>query len=235
MQIVADILIESGIAVMEAYPAGTMLHVTKPTAAVEMRGLNCGEGNVMIGIRVLSPRNLGGWECQNAAGSVAGALYGADMECTCAQMEYLHRSDCFCVLVMAKIPVFLENGIWKKGRPWEVLVGNQKLEYVSGFYAEQNQDRRLVGAVCQSGPVGVTPGANAGWNIRLVQKIPFGKVISAMPQEPFSLTVHKGGQTQQYRNCYWSGEKSSHSPSGEELEYWGYALEREVTNGETEV
>lgn len=235
VQMIADTLANSGIAVMEAYPAGEMLHLTKLTAAVEMKTLNCTEGNVMIGIHVLSPRNLGGWECQNAAACVAGALYGANIDCTCGQMEYLHRSDCYCVVVTAKLPIFFENGKWVKRNPWEVLVGNQKLEYANRFYAEQNQDRRLVGAVCQRQPVGVTPSANTGWNIRLVQKIPFGKPIPSMPEEPFCLTVSKGGQTQRYRDCYWSGEKSAHSQSGVELEYWGYALEREVTIAKTEV
>lgn len=228
---IAEILEKSGVSVMEAYPTGTMLHLTEPAAAVEMKALNCAEGKVMIGIRVLSPQSLGGWECQNAAACVAGALYDANIDCTCTQMEYLQRSDSFCVLVTARIPVFFENGKWMRGNPWEVFIENEKLEYANRFDAEQNQDRRLVGAVCQSQPVGVIPGANTGWKIRLVQKIPFGRQIPEVQEEPFSLTVRKGGQIQQYRNCYWSGEKCSHSQSGVELEHWGYALEREETNG----
>lgn len=235
VQFITDALSKSGIAVMEAYPAGMMLHLEKPAAAVEMKALNCAEGKVMIGIRVLSPQSLGGWECQNAAACVAGALYDANIDCTCAQMEYLQRSDCFCVLVTAKIPVHFEGGKWVKGSPWEVSIGNQKMEYATRFYAEQNQDRRLIGAVCQSQPVGVTSGTNSGWKIRLVQKIPFGKPIPSALQEPFSLTVRKDGQTQQYRNCYWSGEKCSHSQAGMELEQWGYALERGLSNGKNEV
>lgn len=231
LKMIGEILKNSGIAVMEAYPPGDMLHLTEPAAVIELRTLNSAEGEALFGIQVLSPRNLGGWKCQAAAADAASALYHAELNCSSGKMEYLTRMDCFCILVVAKIPVCCENGKWVKGHPWKISIENQSVPYASRFCAEQHQQRRMVGAVCQSDPVGVTPCGNTGWNIRLVQTIPWGKNLPVLPVEPFSLTVHRGSQRYVYRDCCWDGEKVSNGKSGTELEHWGYALSREVFNG----
>lgn len=235
LETIAQILKKLGIGVIEAYPHGGMVQVEKPMAAVELRNADRGAGEAVIGIHVLSPRSMGGWECQATAAAVAGELHDSQIESVCGKMEYHHRNDCFSVLVTAKLPIVCENGIWVRGRSWQVTMGDGEVPYVTRFAAEQNQHRQMLGAVCQTEPVGISPSANSGWRIRLTQKIPAGKPIPAMAAEPFSLTVRRGQQVQVYQGCCWNEEKSITEQSGVLLEYAGYALRREVSHGENEV
>lgn len=225
------ILEKLGISVIEAYSGSTMVQVEGPMAAVELRNIDRDVGEAVIAIHVLTPRSLGGWECQSAAVAVTGALYGSQIQSVCGKMEYHHRSDCFAIPVTAKLPIVCENGTWGWGRSWEVTVGGRAVPYVIRFAAEQEQHRQMLHGVCQTEPVGISQSANSGWNIRLVQKIPSGEPIPAMWAEPFSLTVRRGRQVQVYEGCCWNTEKSVTEQSGVIVEYSGYALRREVSHG----
>ncbi len=227
---IGELLQKAGLTVIEAFPEGTMPYLSNPVAAVELKNIDAGDGQAMIGIHILSPRSLGGWECQCTAARAAGQLRGADLECTGKQMEYLNRSDCYCIVLIVRMPVYCANGAWHRGELWQVRINDQQMPFVNGFSAEQDQDRRLVGAVCQSTPVGVTPGRSSGWRIRLVQKIPSGKTIPAMPAEPFELAVRQGNRGYLFRGCCWDREKCGYTQAGEVLERWGYALSREESS-----
>lgn len=228
---IRKILEKLGIAVTEAYPTGIMVQPEGPMAAVELRNVDRDAGEAVVGIYVLSPRGLGGWECQSAAAAVTGALHDSQIQSVCGKMEYHNRSDCFAIPVTAKLPIVCENGTWVRGRSWEVTMGDSALAYVTRFSAEQDQHRQMLHGVCQTEPVGISPSAGSGWQIRLVQKIPSGKPIPDMGAEPFSLTVRRGRQVQVYEGCCWNTEKCVTEQSGVVVEYSGYALRREVSHG----
>ncbi len=234
MKQIAAVLERMGLHVMEAYPSEGMLHLTKPAAAVELKGFHCTSGEMLVGVHILSPRKSGGLACQQLAVQAAKALHAEGMECSGSELKYLDRCDCFGVLVTVKIQTIHESG-GEKEQTWTVLIDQQEVPYAAYFHAEQDQNRKLIEAVCQSEPVGVSPSSNNGWKIRLIRKIPFGKPIMALPREPFSLVVRRGGQGYRYDGCCWSGEKNTYRDTGTELEYWGFALKREALNGQIKI
>jgi hypothetical protein len=112
---------------------------------------------------------------------------------------------------------------WSAGERWQVLRDEDEEKNVLSFRAVRNQGRRILGAFCQSGPVGVTPGAG-GWRIELVQS----GVEEETGQEPFSLTVRAGGKTQRFGGCCWNETEVVLGAEGLRRIRRGFALSREV-------
>lgn len=231
LELVVSLLTAAGIPAGESHPADMVLHVTEPVAAVGLSALDCSAGKANISVQVLSPRSLGGWECQTAAAGAAAALENQGIHCRMDKMEYLSGCDCYSICVTAELNVCLADGSWKQGSPWQITLDDEQLSWVSEFYADQNQQRRLVGASTQAEPVGVTPGSG-GWSIKLVLQLPQGAAEEDMPGEPFELTVQQSGRKQVYHDCYWNQVSRSCTQSGMEVVWQGFALTREVMANE---
>lgn len=227
LELVVQLLSDAGIRADEEYSVGTVPDITEPVAAVGLSGLQCSQGQANIMVRMLSPRSLGGWECQTAAVTAVAALEAAQIHCQMGKMEYLSGCDCYSISITAVLNVCLTDGSWVKGSLWKILLADQEMDWVSGFSAEQDQQRRLIGATCQTEPVGVTPGFG-GWTIRLVLEIPQGGVEEEMPEEPFVLVAKQEGQVQTYNDCYWNEVHRSCTQGGMQVTWSGFALSREV-------
>lgn len=224
LEAVADILSAAGIRAGEEYPAGERVEIFSPVAAVGLRELDFGAGEARFTVRILSPRILGGWCCQTYAAKAGQALHDGGLSCTAGEMEYLSGSDCFCITLTASMAVVPGEGEWLAGRRWQVLCGDAEQECVISFRAVRNQGRRIVGAMCQSEPIAVTPG-NGGWELELVQTVtrePEG------PEEPFLLTVRHGQMEHRYSGCCWNETVIEHTQGGLRLTRRGLALGREV-------
>lgn len=231
LELVVRALEAAGLSAGEEYAVGTVPEITAPVAAVGLSALDCSAGQANIMVRVLSPRTLGGWECQTAAAGAAATLEKQSIHCQMGKMEYLSGCDCYSISITAVLDIYLVDGSWEQGSPWQVALDDSAVSWVSEFSADQDQQRRLVGATCQTDPVGVTPGSG-GWNIRLVLQIPQGAVETDMPQEPFDLTVQQNGWTQIYHDCYWNEVSRTCTQSGMKVVWKGFALTREVTADE---
>ncbi len=218
------LLEDAGIPAGEEYPAGERVEILSPVAAVGLRELDCANAVARFSVRILSPRMLGGWCCQQKAALAAQTLHRAGMTCSAAEMEYLKGSDCFCVGLTVSRPVYEDAGGWSAGSGWRVLRDDVEEKHVRSFRAVRNQGRRLLGAFCQSEPVGVTPGAG-GWQIELVQS---GAEEPEEAGEPFTLTVYAGGAGQHYRGCCWNETEIVLGSEGLKRIRRGFALTREV-------
>lgn len=210
----------------EEYPAGERVEIVSPVAAVGLRELDCANAVARFSVRILSPRILGGWCCQQKAAQAAQVLHRAGMSCAAAEMEYLTGSDCFCISLAVSQPVFESAEGWSAGSGWQVLRDGAEEKNVLSFRAVRNQGRRLLGAFCQSEPVRVTPGAG-GWQIELVQS---GGAEPAEGEEPFTLTVHAAGAEQRYLGCCWNETEIVLGGEGVKRIRRGFALTREVEN-----
>lgn len=231
LELVVELLETAGIRAGEEYAVGTAPEITEPVAAVGLSALECSQGQAAITVSVVSPRTLGGWECQTAAAKAVAALEAAQIHCQMGSMGYLSDCDCYNIAVTARIDICLVDGAWVKGTDWTVTLDDTAVEWVSGFTAEQDQGRRLITATCQTDPIGVTPGTG-GWVIKLEQQIPQGGVESQMPEEPFVLEVSDGLTVQVYTDCYWNEVQRSCSQGGMTIQRQGFALTREVqSNG----
>ncbi len=222
LEYVTGLLTGGGIPTGEEYPAGHRLHLEEPVAAVGLLGLDFDAGQVQVRIRVLSPRTLGGWTCQNAALTVLATLHGAGHRCQMEEMDFLPGSDCFCICVDVRLDAVLD-GDWALGKRWYVTCGGTVLENVEQFQAVLDQGRRVIGASFQSGGVGVTPGSGS-WAITLVQN--GGEDTQ---EEPFVLTLEDGDRVISYTDCHWNREEWDHQQRGLRRTRRGFALGREVS------
>lgn len=222
---VAGILTAAGIRAGEEYPAGAQVEILSPVAAVGLRALDPAAGEVRFTVRVLSPRLLGGWCCQVNAAKAVAALHEAGLRVQTEPMEYLGGSDCFCVALTAAMDV-KEDGLPEQA--WEIFCGDVLQSGVKSFRAVCRQGRRIVGAFCQSEPVRVTPGTG-GWELELVQHL---DTEPGAPAEPFVLTIREQGREIRFTGCCWNEILWEHSQSGAVLTRRGFALGREVTDGE---
>ena len=219
-----ELLEHAGIPAGEEYPAGERVEIFSPVAAVGLRELDCANSVARFSVRILSPRILGGWCCQRQAALAAQTLHRAGMTSSAAEMEYLGGSDCFCISLTVSRPVYEGAEGWSAGSLWQVLRDDREEKNVLSFRAVQDQGRRLLGAFCQSEPVGVTPGTG-GWQIELVQS---GAAEPEEGQEPFTLTVHAAGAAQRYLGCCWNETEIVLGGEGIRRIRRGFALKREV-------
>ena len=218
------LLEEAGIPAGEEYPRGNRVEIHQPVAAVGLRELDCANSLARFSVRILSPRILGGWCCQRKAAKAVQVLHGAGMSCTVEEMEFSSGSDCFCVRLIATQSLRWDGESWSPGHRWQVLIDGVEENQVISFRSVRSQGRRLVGAFCQSAPIGVTPGTG-GWQLELVQS---GAEAGGEEKEPFVLTVRAGGVTQRFTGCCWNETEISLGSGGLKRIRRGFALEREV-------
>lgn len=220
---ILELLGGAGIRAEEEYPAGAQVELRSPAAAVGLRSLDLAEGTAELTVRVLSPRYLGGWSCQNAAAQASAALHGNVLSVRTGEMEYHSGSDCFCVELTVRMAVVRNETSVAPGDRWKILVGDIAQAGVRSFRAVRSQDRRLVGAHFSGTCVGVTPGSG-GWELELVQHC---AGMPAEPEEPFVLTVRGVGVTHRYTGCCWNETVAEYTQGGLMLTRRGFALARE--------
>ena len=218
LELIAALLRRGGIPAGEAWPGAGRPEPEEPLAAVGLGEMDCVEGVARYAVDILSPRHLGGWRCQLTGAEAAKLLQEAGFSCRMGEMDYLEASDCFRVTVTARLP--MESG----DAGWEVCCGGVRQEGVISFRAVRDQGRRILGAMAQGEPVGITAGAG-GWAIELIQK------PSREPEEiaePFEVTVRRGSTVERFGGCCWNETEAAHGEGGFRLTRRGFALTREV-------
>lgn len=228
---IVKLLRDAGIRADEGFPGQMRMEIASPVAAVGLRGLDWREGLAEFEIRILSPRNLGGWQCQTAAAEAVAALENGGVLCRMEPMDHQAGTDCFEMLILGEQYV-LDSGEESTATGiFEILIGEEPASHVTEFSAEQNRERRLIGSVNDTDPIGITP-AKGGWQIRLVQTIPAGGVLLPEAAEPFDLTVKENGLTTRFSGCGWNRVKKELDQSRIRMEWEGFALTREeMTDG----
>lgn len=225
---ITEVLTAAGIRAGEAYPGGKWTEIEGPVAAVSLRNLDYRERTAEFEVRIISPRILGGWQCQHIAAEAVAALEEAGTACRMEPMSYQAGTDCFEMAVIGLMVVFDAEEEIPVADAFAVLIGEEAVGYVTEFSGQQDRQRRLIGSIEQQTPVGITP-PTGGWNIRMVQVIPRGGPVTAEPAEPFDLTVKEAGLSTVYSGCGWNVVKKQMDQSETKLIWEGYALTREET------
>ena len=218
---IIGILRSAGIRAGQAWPGEDHVELTAPAAAVGLRNLNLREGTGTVEVRVLSPHGRGGWICQQTAAEVVTVLEENDIACGMEQMTYRSGLDCFETVIIGQ-----KRLVQQEPEPVgeiRVMLGNEQMNHVTAFSAEQDRKRRLIGSVSSGGPAGVTPGTG-GWIIRMVQELPGGVLTMAEPAEPFSLTVEENGLVTEFTGCCWNRVRKACTIDGTKMDWEGYAL-----------
>lgn len=220
---VRQLLCQGGIPAREAWPGERRPEPEAPMAAVGLRALDGAEGMATVSVDLISPRHLGGWECQLRAAEVAQSLQEAGCSCETEQMEYLPESDCFRIGITARMAVEPGEEGWIAAGRLLICMDGQPVEGVRSFRAVRDLGRRLLGAMGRGEPVGITAGSG-GWSIELVQ--------SAQPEQaepdPFELTVRQGSRTERFGGCCWNETVLEYDAAGGRMIRRGFALTREV-------
>lgn len=227
LEALAELLRKTGLQAGEEYPGYQQPELDGPTAAVGLRELDASAGLVRYNVRILSPRILGGWCCQIWAARAAQTLSRAGMTCESREMEYLSGSDCFCVTMTAAQAVISGPEGWMPGKALQVCCGEAEEPGVVSFTAVRDQGRQIIGAFCQSEPVGISSG-RGGWKLELIQQ---GDRMPEPAAEPFVLTVRDRDREWVYTGCGWNEERYEHTGQGLRLIRRGFALGREERNG----
>lgn len=217
---ITEFLTGSGLRAMEAYPGQERLEITGPVAAVSLGRVDLESQRMEFSVRVLSPRRLGAWECQDRAFEAMKRLRVMGLNCKMEPLGYESGCDCFQVEIIAQAVGLLEQA-WIR-----VAVDGESVGFVTEFSAEQDRKRQFITAIGEGNPVGITSG-NGGWAIRMVQIFPVALMIPEEPAEPFDLTVTENGEAMVYRGCAWNRLKQTRTGASVRLEWEGLALRRE--------
>lgn len=211
----------AGFRVETGYPGGGWPVLTETVAGVNVTGCNSADGSVTVTAAVLTPRTLGLGECQEKALLAAQAL-AAQGTVSFDRWQYDETLDCYCIELAAQI----QEAQAVQSAQITVSVGGVEQEYVTRFYARQASDRRLIGAMGEAGPVGITP-RSGGWSLELVQVLPETAAEPSETAEPFVVTVRRGSYSQMFTGCCWSDYSIESTDDGLRVTRKGFALGRE--------
>lgn len=233
---VREILTNAGFRAEIGYPGQGAVALTGTVAAVNLTQVNTGESQAVVTVTILTPRTLGLGQCQEQAGEAAGVL-SRETGCgwTFSGWRYESGIDCYAIEVTGSARYCRSADGWIRDSGCQVAIGEENQSYVTDFLARQALDRRFLRPHAQTDPAWVTPGVG-GWTIKLTQLFPVTETEPAAVEEPFTLTVKRGGSTQVFSDCYWGTYSSQQKERGTEVVRSGFALSREVTeDGSDEV
>ena len=226
---------DAGFQVERGYPAKNAVYLIETVAAVNLTRLDIRQRSATVTVAVIAPRKHGLDHCQKMAEKAALALSGAGGQWQFSGWKFDSGISCFMVEVVGTVNFFPGDEGWIADAGYQVLIGGQVQEYVTDFLARQERDRRLIRPHGQAEPTAVTPGMD-GWTIRLTQLLPSGQPEPVQPEEPFTMKVTRGGQSQVYSGCCWSDYTSQQCAQGTRVIRSGFALRREVSSdGSNEV
>ena len=223
MRSVMGLVAAAGVPAGEEYPGLEVPQIDSPRATVGLRELDAAGWTARLGVRVLSPRLLGGWCCQVLMAQAVRKMTEAGLACRTEEMEYHSGSDCFCVTAEVVMTVVPRGDGWEPGTRWKIHCGDTLQPGVISFRAVRDQQRRLVGTHWKSEPVGITNGTG-GWSLELVQNL---TQEPPAVEEPFVLTVREGDREHRYTGCCWNETVWEYTQSGARLTRRGFALGRE--------
>lgn len=132
---ITALLNEAGIPAGEAYPDREWAGITEAVAAVSLGSVEQQTGLAEVMVRVLSPRKLGAWQCQETAVQVMEILNASGLCCRMEDVAYEDGCDCFRVTVLARDAGLVDGG-------WQM----EKLTY-KGWSWPQNPEQFLIDAV----------------------------------------------------------------------------------------
>lgn len=213
-----QVLEAAGFRVEAGYPAHKAVHLTQTVAAVNLKGMDEKEVREIL-VTILTPRAMGLEQCQSRAAEGIQALAVDGNQWHFDRWRYEAGIDCWAIEISGTPAEVREE--------YTVSWGEAVQPYVTDFVARQEPNRRMIRPHGTAEPCGVIPGRQ-GWNLTLIQLLPGGEPEPENPEEPFTLTVSRGGGQTSYTGCRWSEYVSRQLPEGIQITRSAFALGREV-------
>ena len=209
---------EGGFPTEAGYPARKAAALTRTVAAVNLVAAD-GSGIREVLVTVLTPRKLGLAECQRRAAEAVALLSGDGNRWEFDRWRYEDGIGCWAVDI---------RGTAVHGVQVEVSVGDEAQPWVTEVTARQLPERRWIYSHAQGEPCGVIPGKK-GWILKLTQLLPVGQPLPEEGEEPFGITVTRGGIRQVFRDCWWQSYTSTEKAEGTRIVRSAFCISREVS------
>ena len=202
----------------EAYPGGRVPALTGPVAAVRLGKVDRAVRTTAVQVIIMSPASQGGSTCESTALRAIDTLQDMDGVCTKGLCQFDEMADVFHIEITAEFLGVAKENKWSPGPGYAVKIGNQSMEWVTGFSIQRKTDDEI------------TAIANAVWEFTMEELLGPGSVDPPDPSEPFTLTVTRDLTDETFTGCTWTSVKRTDTIRGISQVRTGIATKR-LTSG----
>lgn len=206
---VVSLLRTQNIPAEAAFPPESISRITQTVAAVSMDEAVSDQKTVTILVDVVTPREIGGYVCQQKAQEICAILVNAGAVCHQGKCTYSREGSIFLVPVKAT---------FQDVEPFTVVTGTLTLPYACGFSAEQVPDAD--GTISQSG----------AWEFTVEEFFPWGVLDTLEAESPFLLELRSMENAERFWSCRWISRKRIAEKMGIRQIRKGSATKRSVTS-----
>ena len=215
---VIEALKNANIRADEAYPGGRVPALTGPVAAVRLGKVDRAVRTTAVQVIIMSPASQGGSTCESTALRAIDTLQDMDGVCTKGLCQFDEMADVFHIEITAEFLGVAKENKWSPGPGYAVKIGNQSMEWVTGFSIQRKTDDEI------------TAIANAVWEFTMEELLGPGSVDPPDPSEPFTLTVTRDLTDETFTGCTWTSVKRTDTIRGISQVRTGIATKR-LTSG----
>ena len=199
---VIDALKDANIRADEAYPGGRIPALTGPVAAVRLGKVDRSVRTTTVQVMILCPVGKGGAVCESTALKAIEVLEDMDGVCVKGLCQFDDMADVFHIEITAEFFGVAKEKTWAAGPGYAVKIGEQNLEWVTGFSIRRQTDDE------------VTSIANAVWEFTLEELLGPGSVDPPDPSEPFTMKVTRDNSDETFTGCIWTAVKRTDTLRG---------------------
>lgn len=191
---VIQILNDGGIPAQEAQPAGRMVNILVPVAAVSIQSIEQEKREATVRVEIVAMASEGGAHCEDTAMKAYELLRDAGGVCSVERCTFQGKTGVFTMPVLA---TFSGDAYRKNWVPLEDLwntftveLGGNTLSYATAFTATQ--------AVSDPETEELS---DMSWNFTVEEWIPAGKSAPESPVGVFLMTVITDATREQFEGC----------------------------------
>ncbi len=202
LNIVVQLLNDSGLPTEPAQPAATMTAIHMPVAAVSLEQADRKSRSVTVLVEVVAPVIYGALRCQHRALDVCHILSREGAVCCQDECTFDSHLGMFVTPVKAVFSGITLSDDWIPIAPNTVEINGQNLPYCVGFTAEKEVDK-------------VRPTlAEVPWTLTIEEFIPAGVTEPEELEDAFNISVSSQGKRETYPSCTLTQIRRIATPEG---------------------
>lgn len=229
LQQVLTALKNGGFAAELAYPGRAMAQITEPVAAVRMEKVDSAALTSTVAVSILSPGELGGSACEEAALKALDLLLGCGAVCIQRGCTYDRVSRLYEVEISAAFTSISQSEeVTPTGPGFSVAIDGIRQSYAVSFRSQETRDYTAEYVTTEPLPMASGSG-KVQWSLHLEEQVPVGTAEPAEPGPGFTLVVTTGEKTETFTGCQWTSVSRKYDSQGLRRVRKGFALNREET------
>lgn len=230
LQQVLTALKSGGFAAELAYPGRVMAQITGPVAAVHMEKVDSAALTSTVAVSILSPGELGGSACEEAALKALDLLLGCGAVCIQRGCTYDRVSRLYAVEISAAFTSLSQSEEEEipTGAGFTVSINGIRQSCAVSFRSQET--RGYTAEYVTTEPLPMASGSGkVQWSLHLEEQVPVGTAEPAEPSPGFTLVVTTEGKTETFTGCQWTSVSRKYDSQGLRRVRKGFALSREET------